>query len=92
MPDRISDIKLHVKHTSCIRSAKNSDSLTKCRQIIDISAIKLYIKTVFQKKTMSPNPPIGSGDKSADNAHFYSLYSEVTLKIRSRSPKSNQFF
>ena len=38
------------------------------------------------------NPPIGSGDKSADNADFYSLYSVVTLKIRSRSQKSNKFF
>ena len=30
--------------------------------------------------------------KSADKAHFYSLYTVVSLKIRSRSPKSNQFF
>ena len=30
--------------------------------------------------------------KSSDKAHFYSLYSVVTLEIRSRSPKSNQFF
>ena len=30
--------------------------------------------------------------KSADNAHFYSLYSVVTLKIRSRLPKSDQIF
>ena len=35
------------------------------------------------------NPPIGSGDKSADKAHLYSV---VTLKIWSRSPKSNQIF
>ena len=30
--------------------------------------------------------------QSADKAHFYSLYSVVTLKIRSRSPKSKQIF
>ena len=41
---------------------------------------------------MSPNPPIGSGDKSADKADFYSRYSVVTLKIWSRSPKSKHFF
>ena len=35
------------------------------------------------------NPLIVSGD---DKAHFYSLSSVVTLKIKSRSPKSNQFF
>ena len=29
--------------------------------------------------------------ESGDKAHFYSLYSVVSLKIRSRSPKSNQF-
>ena len=33
-------------------------------------------------------PPIGSGDKSADKVKFYSLYSVVTLRIRSRSPKT----
>ena len=36
---------------------------------------------------MSPNPPIGSGDKSVDKAHFYSLHSVVTLKIE---PKRHQ--
>ena len=30
--------------------------------------------------------------QSADKAHFYRLYSVMTLKIRSRSPKSNQIF
>ena len=30
--------------------------------------------------------------QSADKVHFDSLYSVVTLKIRSRSPKSNQIF
>ena len=29
--------------------------------------------------TFGQNPQIGSGDKSADKAHFYSLYSVVTL-------------
>ena len=28
----------------------------------------------------------------ADKAHFYSLYSVVTLKIRPRLPKSDQIF
>ena len=43
------------------------------------------------------NPTIGSGDKSAykvqsaHKPHFYTLYSVVTLKIRS-SPKSDQIF
>ena len=30
--------------------------------------------------------------QSADEAHFYSLYSVVTLEIRSRSPKSDHIF
>ena len=38
------------------------------------------------------NPSIGSEDKSPDKAHFYSVYSAVTLKMRTRSPKSNRIF
>ena len=33
-----------------------------------------------------------SFQESADKAHFYILYSVVSLKIRSRSPKSDQIF
>ena len=37
------------------------------------------------------NPPTGSGDR-VQTRLIFSLYSLVTLKIRSRSPKSNQTF
>ena len=40
---------------------------------------------------MSHQPTNWFRRKNADKTHFYSLYSVVTLKIRSRSPKSNHF-
>ena len=46
------------------------------------------MKTVFSKENYAPPPPqLVQEIKSADKAHLYSLYSVVTLKIRSRSPK-----
>ena len=35
---------------------------------------------------------LGQETECTDNPHFYRLHSVVTLKIRSRSPKSNQTF
>ena len=52
----------------------------------------IEMKTVFSEENYVPQPTDWFRRQSADNAHFYSLYSVMTLKIRSRSPKSNQFF
>ena len=60
-------------------------------KVTKIQPFLFHVSVVFLCK-FDQNPPIGSGDKSAEKSHFYSLYSVVTLKIRSRSPKSNQFF
>ena len=38
------------------------------------------------------NPPTGSEVRERERLNFYSLYRVVTLKIRSRSPKSDQLF
>ena len=38
------------------------------------------------------NPPVGTGDRVQTRLIFYSLCSVLTLKIRSRSPKSDQIF
>ena len=46
---------------------------------------------VSEENYVPPNPPIGSGDK-VQTRLISSLYSVVTLKIRSWSPKKNQFF
>ena len=52
------------------------------------------IKTVLSEENYVPQPHqlVQEMRQSVDKAHFYSLYSLVTLKIVSRSPKSNQFF
>ena len=39
-----------------------------------------HVSVVFVCK-FGQNPPISSGNKSADKAHFYSLFSVVTLKL-----------
>ena len=41
---------------------------------------------------VKPKSTDSFGRKSADKAHFYNLNNVVTLKIRSRSRKSNHFF
>ena len=46
---------------------------------------------MFSEENYVPQPTNWFRRQSADNAHFYSLYNVVSLKIRSRSPKSNQF-
>ena len=47
--------------------------------------------TIHNTWLLGQNPSIGSRDRSADKAHF-SVYSVMTLKIRSRSSKSNKIF
>ena len=49
-----------------------------------------HVPMVFLCK-ISQNPPIVSGDR-VQTMLIFSLYSVVTLKIRSRSPKSDQIF
>ena len=91
-------ISLHGSHwPKFFMQNLKTDQTGRMHRLIWISAAHIFCwfchalahlkwKLCFLRKTMSPNPP------SADKAHFYSLYSVVTLKIRSRSPKSNQFF
>ena len=54
--------------------------------IINFSCLSGVSVQVWSKST------IWFKRSSAVKAHFYSLYSVVTLKIRSRSPTSNHFF
>ena len=38
--------------------------------ILSLTPVSTTISRMKRKKTMSPNPPIGSGDKSVNKAHF----------------------
>ena len=72
-------------HSKCWCDLENKVKVTKIYSLLS------NVSMVFLCK-FGQNPPICLGDKSADKTHFYSLYSVVTLKLMSKSPKSNQIF
>ena len=79
---------VQIWHSKYWFDLENKAKVTKTYSLLSL------VPMVFQCK-FGQNPPIGSGDSvqtRLDKGHFYSLCCMVTLKIRWRSPKSNQTF